>query len=59
MSEEKIEKKPYESPMIETDEMLLFGQGGGGGSSCNGTSGGGRKSTTSAPDNCTATKLKT
>lgn len=54
-----IPKKKYEKPVIETEEMILFGQGGSGGGSCNGTSNGGRKSTTAAPENCNASKLKT
>lgn len=59
MNEEIKTKKIYFSPEIETDDMLLFGQGGGGGSSCDGTTSGGKKGTTAAPDNCNANKLKT
>lgn len=53
------EKKEYEKPLMETEDMILFGQGGGGGGSCNGTQSGGRKSTVNAPESCSASKLKT
>jgi len=48
----KPEKRPYESPRIESESLTAFG------ASCNGTTNGGRKETVPGPPPCNSARLK-